>query len=94
MTSFANLAMVSRVSSPNAPTKPRHYDFGIHTEKQLTEFCRQWRLTEEEKTFLRLTELEGYTGNQIAETIGTSRQNISQKRCNLYRRTIKRQKAS
>lgn len=94
MTSFANLTLISRVATPNAPTKPRAYDFGIRNEKVLERFCTLYNLTNEEKTFLRLTELQGYTLNQIAETLGTSRQNVSQKRCNLYRRTIGKEKAS
>lgn len=91
MSYFSDLALVESVAAPNAPTKPLKYTFGIRTEDQLEEFCEQWQLTEEEKWLLNLTELQGYTLNQIASVLGTSRQNVSQKRCNLYRRINKRQ---
>jgi predicted DNA-binding protein (UPF0251 family) len=88
MTSFANLIMVGRVSTPNAATKPKQYDFGIHTEKQLNDFCRQYQLTQEENLLLRLTEVQEYPFNQIANTLGTSRQNVFQKWKGIYKKTI------
>lgn len=93
MTSFANLDLINRVSIPKKATKPRVYDFGIRTEKQLDKFCKLFDLTDEEKTFLRLTEIEQYSMNQIGQTLGITRQCVSQKRRNLYRRTIERQSA-
>lgn len=91
MTSFANLMIVGRVSTPNPPTKPRTYDFGIRNEKTLESFCKYYNLTDEEKQLLKLTEIEGYPLNQIAEILGVTRQCVFQKRRNLYRRTIEKQ---
>lgn len=91
MTSFANLMIVGRVSTPNPPTKPRTYDFGIRNEKTLESFCKYYNLTDEEKQLLRLTEIDCYPLNQIAEILGVTRQCVFQKRRNLYRRTIEKQ---
>lgn len=91
MTSFANLMIVGRVSTPNPPTKPRTYDFGIRNQKTLESFCKYYNLTDEEKQLLKLTEIEGYPLNQIAEILGVTRQCVFQKRRNLYRRTIEKQ---
>lgn len=91
MTSFANLAMVGRVSTPNPPTKPKTYDFHIRDEKTLESFCKYYNLTDEEKQLLKLTEIDCYPLNQIAEILGVTRQCVFQKRRNLYRRTIEKQ---
>lgn len=88
MSCFADLSIIQKIASPNKRTKPLLYNFGIRNSEQLNSFAHKYKISEEEKYFLYLTEIQSYPMQQIAKILGVSRQCVNQKRCNLYRRTI------